>query len=123
MKKYFVLVVLTLSAGSTGAINCEEHGQCLQSDVIGITYPKDAYSCLRDCKGQEGCLFYTFKPELGNLCELLANCETFDTAGCSSCTSGSVSCPDVICSVPGLCQVSLDSLCSAQKFFVETFVI
>ena len=73
MKKYFVLVVLTLSAGSTGAIDCEEQGQCLQSDVIGITYPKDAYSCLRDCKGQEGCLFYTFKPELGNLCELLAN--------------------------------------------------
>ena len=105
-----ILVVLTISTGST-ALECGQLGQCLDATVIGVTYPDSAISCLQDCKGQENCLFYTFQPEINNLCELLSSCETFDTEGCSSCTSGSVSCPaDVICSVQGLCQeVSLES--------------
>ena len=106
MTQYFLpFLVLIIFSGST-AIECGQNGQCLDSDVIGVTYPDDALSCLRDCKAQENCLFFTFNPEIGNLCELLASCGTFDLEGCPSCTSGPVSCPDALCSVQGFCQVS-----------------
>ena len=104
---YFEFLVAFVSFVWSGfaQVICNEPGQCTNSTIITITQALSALECLNDCKAQPGCNFYTFNPELDNLCELFDECENLTTAGCTECVSGNVNCSGVQCGLMGLCQV------------------
>ena len=104
---YFEFLVAFVSFVWSGfaQVTCNEPGQCINSTIITITHPLSAIECLTDCKAQPGCNFYTFNPELDNLCELFDDCGNLTIAGCTECVSGHVNCSDVQCGLIGLCQV------------------
>ena len=100
-----VIILVTLFTSGALATFCNQSGQCINSDIVATSHASSQVECLRDCKKQPNCAFYTFNPTLANLCKMYENCNNLTTEGCPSCSSGHVDCPEIQCSIDGLCQV------------------
>ena len=74
---------------------CNVPGECSGSTLVGLTFPQNVKECLKDCKDNKECLFFTYYQDGKIFCNQFDGCEIFAT-NCTKCVSGEVSCPDDI---------------------------
>ena len=86
---------------------CYENGECLNSNLIDVTYVNTTVQCLEDCKNTEGCQWFTYKfpPYRQPFCEHFESCNVWST-DCTNCTVGHVTCPEQECNILGRCKVT-----------------
>ena len=89
---------------------CYEDGECLNSNLIDVTYPNTTAKCLEDCKNTAGCQWVTYKrhkydPPQPTFCQLFENCGYFNEECRENCTTSHVSCPVQQCNILGRCEV------------------
>ena len=93
---------------------CNVPGECSGSTLVGLTFPQNVKECLKDCKDNKECLYFTYHEEGKKYCNQFDGCRRFAT-NCTKCVIGEVSCPDDIqivddrqyqCNLTGMCLVS-----------------
>ena len=106
--------ILTCSSEETTTIIpdpdpiCYEDGECLNSNLIDVTYPNTTAKCLEDCKNTARCQWVTYKihryASSPTFCQLFENCGDFSDQ-CTNCTSSQVTCAVQQCNIIGRCEV------------------
>ena len=71
---------------------CNVPGECSGSTLVGLTFPQNVKECLKDCKDNKECLYFTYHEDGKKYCNQFDGCEIFAT-NCTKCWSGEVSCP------------------------------
>ena len=71
---------------------CNVPGECSGSTLVGLTFPQNVKECLKDCKDNKECLYFTYFEDGKKYCNQFDGCEIFAT-NCTKCVSGEVSCP------------------------------
>ena len=93
---------------------CNVPGECSGSILVGVTFPQNVKECLKDCKDNKDCLYFTYYEDWLKICNQFDGCKRFAT-NCTKCVIGEVSCPDEIqivddrqyqCNLTGMCLVS-----------------
>ena len=74
---------------------CNVPGECSGSTLVGLTFPQNVKECLKHCKDNKECLYFTYYEDGKKYCNQFDGCEIFAT-NCTKCVSGEVSCPDDI---------------------------
>ena len=83
-------------------------GQCTASHKVDTFKTGNEFECLKHCKSNEDCEWFTFYKSLG-LCENLKSCEIIDSEGCSDCLSGHKQCfvQEPVCWVTGKLKLDI----------------
>ena len=71
---------------------CNVPGECSGSTLVGLTFPQNVKECLKHCKDNKECLYFTYYEDGKKYCNQFDGCEIFAT-NCTKCVSGEVSCP------------------------------
>jgi hypothetical protein len=79
---------------------CFMEGRCTRSQNVGESYKQNEIECLKFCKSNRDCAWFSFKYE-NNFCELLNNCTQLEET--TSWISGSGSCRIPECWINGKC--------------------
>ena len=74
---------------------CNVPGECSGSTLVGLTFPQNVKECLKDCKDNKECLYFTYHEDGKKYCNQFDGCEIFAT-NCTKCWSGEVSCPSEV---------------------------
>ena len=83
---------------------CLEEGACYNPATdIGDGFANDYNECRDLCATTTNCNFFTYFSDR-NECLLFSDCGSVNSGSCSNCVSGSPTCPDLLCDVPGWCD-------------------
>ena len=83
--------LLGVSVSAQDDIGCFVPWKCINSNTVGLSFPPDANKCLRDCKANADCLYFTFESADGHtLCTLLTECTELDVTDSDEYISGNV---------------------------------
>ena len=87
----------------TSAQQCDIKGECFNATLNGISITNNAKECLKECKEDLDCKWFTYNPD-GQVCEFLNNCDEINAESCPNCLSGEATCPLYQCNLQGICM-------------------
>ena len=93
-----------------GEINCNIQFECVDSDIIDVTFVESYNECLEDCQDRKTCKWVSFDADTKS-CEILENCINSRNEKCPRCISGQRECQKELpqkglkCDAIGRCQV------------------